>query len=50
MQDLKAKTRIRVLNAALLLGVMDEVGVLEYGQIFVCINPPGQVQAPYRGP
>ena len=33
LQDLKAKTRVRVPRAALLMGVMDEEGVLEPGQV-----------------
>ena len=32
-QDLKARTRIFVPRSALLMGVMDEEGVLEYGEV-----------------
>ncbi|EIE18524.1 RdRP-domain-containing protein, partial [Coccomyxa subellipsoidea C-169] len=38
LQDLKAKTRVRVPKAALLMGVMDEEGVLEPGQVFLSVN------------
>jgi RNA-dependent RNA polymerase len=46
-QDLKAKTRIFVPKSALLMGVMDEVGVLQSGEVFLAINPaPGTQSLP----
>lgn len=38
MQDLRNKTRIFVPEATLLMGVVDELGVLEYGQVFIQID------------
>lgn len=38
IQELKKKTRIFVPDGACLLGVMDEVGVLSYGEVYVQIE------------
>lgn len=45
-QDLKFKTRIHVPEAALLIGVVDELGVLEYGQVFIQIDSSVALDAP----
>jgi hypothetical protein len=41
MQELKKKTHILVPDGARLLGVMDEVGVLSYGEVYVQIEDHG---------
>ena len=38
VQDLRTRTRIFVPEAALLMGVVDELGVLEYGQVFIQVD------------
>ena len=39
MQSLKERTRIYVPKAVLLMGVMDELSVLEPGELFLSIDP-----------
>ena len=46
MQDLRNKTRIYVPEAALLMGVMDELGLLEYGQVFIQIDRSPLLNSP----
>ena len=46
VQDLRAKTRIHVPDSALLMGVMDEFGVLKYGEVYLAINPDPASELP----
>eukprot|EP00884_Botryococcus_braunii_P021398 jgi/Botrbrau1/7942/Bobra.9_2s0100.1 len=41
LQELRKKTRILVPDGACVLGVMDEVGILQYGQVFIQIEKVG---------
>ena len=45
-QDLRAKTRIFVPDSALLMGIMDEFGVLKYGEVYLAINPDPAAELP----
>ncbi|CAG9312620.1 unnamed protein product [Blepharisma stoltei] len=46
LQELKLKQRIWVENSGLLMGVLDEKKVLEYGQVFVQIQGLGVITGP----
>ncbi|KAK9817915.1 hypothetical protein WJX72_004281 [[Myrmecia] bisecta] len=45
LQELKHKTRIFVPQAAILMGVMDEHGVLQYGEVFLQVQRPTDTEA-----
>lgn len=49
MQALKEKARIYVPQAVLLMGVMDEMSVLQPGELFLCIDPQNG-RVPGAGP
>lgn len=40
VRDVIERARVRVEQAATLMGIMDEDGVLDYGEVFISVRPP----------